>query len=99
MDPLGALKEEEWVFVVSDGVKDDGDVAVTGGHLGMVLTKHQQEEVASSAEEESNIKMQCHNRWQVGSKNNQVDTNYHQEATKNSSPLHISKAIFQILKD
>lgn len=43
-------------------MKDDGNVAVTGGHLGMVLTKHQQEEVASSAEEESNIKMQCHNR-------------------------------------
>ena len=49
MDPLCALEEEERVFVVSDGVEDDGDVAVTGGHLGMVFTKHQQEKVASPA--------------------------------------------------
>ena len=55
MDPLCALKEEEWVFVVPDGVKDDGDVAVTGGHLGMVLTEHQQEKVASPALGEENL--------------------------------------------
>ena len=50
---LGALEEEERVLVVPDGVKDDGNVAVTGCHFRVILTKHQQEKVTGSKENTS----------------------------------------------
>ena len=104
MDPLGALEEEEWVLVVPDGVEDDGDVAVTGGHLGMILTEHQQKQVASPALGEEKLMIKSKLNGDIASDNLVAKTTniikltliiiIRKQQLKISSSLHRLQGIF-----